>query len=69
MAKLIISVSDDIGIQELKMTEQVCIENQPTGSVQNFIIRAKLRISTKSRLQNIIINDDAACNTPPPRLL
>ncbi len=46
--------------------EQICISNAPTGSTQVFKIKAKLRIDTISKLKDLIIHDDAACNTAPP---
>ena len=44
--------------------DQLCINNQPVGRTQTFKIKAKLRIDTISKLKNLIIHDDAACNVP-----
>ena len=46
--------------------DQLCISNAPTGSTQVFKIKAKLRIDTISKLKDLIIHDDASCNTAPP---
>jgi len=51
------------------MSDQLCIDNRPTGSTQVFKIKAKLNIQTTSRLKDLLITDEAYCDdvpTPPP---
>ena len=45
------------------MSDFLCIDNQPTGSTQNFTINATIRVDTTSGLKDLIIRDDATCNT------
>ena len=45
-------------------TDQICVDNRPTGSTQLFKIKARLNIQTVSKLKNLIITDDAHCNEP-----
>ena len=46
------------------VTDQICVDNRPTGSTQVFRIKARLNIQTVSKLKDLIITDDAHCNEP-----
>jgi len=48
------------------MSDQLCIDNQPSGSTQVFKIKARLNIQTVSRLKDLVITDEAYCDQPPP---
>ena len=45
-------------------TDQICVDNRPTGSTQIFKIKARLNIQTVSKLKDLMITDDAHCNEP-----
>ena len=45
-------------------SDQICVDNRPTGSTQIFKIKARLNINTVSKLKDLIITDDAHCNEP-----
>merc|ERR1711935_580107 len=49
-----------------EMSDQLCIDNQPSGSTQVFKIKARLNIQTVSRLKDLVITDEAYCEQPPP---
>ena len=62
------------------MSDQLCIDNQPSGSTQVFKIKARLNIQTVSKLKvsfyfvtlglllykDLVITDEAFCDQPPP---